>query len=120
MSEIFELAKSQSEKILEHLKESIGDAWESLPDEKKQTVETLALKIPEFRLRVLIDSDNEDLRAKLETYESAAGDWKVWTELEGEKLYNSFWGGVERTARSLGTFLGVAAGEFVSRLIPGV
>jgi len=114
------LAEQQGKDILENLRNLIEDDWDNLPDEKKEAIQTIAVKIPEFRLRLLVDPENADLKAKLETYESAAADWKVWAELEGEKLHNAFWEGVARAAAAFGAFLGAAAGEFAGRTFPGL
>lgn len=117
MSDILKLAEGLGKEILTDLKGSIGDEWDGLTPEQQATVEKVAIKVPEYRLRVKLDPDNVDLRAKLETWESAVLDWTAWGAMG---LEDAFWKGVGRVGISLGTFLGSLGGEALSRIIPGL
>lgn len=117
MSDILKLAEGLGKEILADMKGSIGDAWDSLTDEQVATVKKVAIKVPEYRLRVKLDPDNQDLKDKLETWESATLDWRAWGEMGAE---DAFWKGVERVAGSLGSFLGALGGEALDRLVPGL
>jgi hypothetical protein len=117
MSDLLKLAENLGGEVLQDMKGSIGDAWSTLSDHQRATVEKVATKVVEFRLRVKLEPDNPDLKAKLETWESAVLDWKAWGVMGIE---DAFWKGVARVGSSLGSFLGALGGEALGRLIPGL
>lgn len=105
MSEILEIAKLSGKEILHDMQVSIGDDWDSITDEQKESMARVAQRAVELPLRIKIETDpikKADLEAQLEATLSTVKDWKTWSELA---LEDAFWAGVKRVAETLGSFL---------------
>lgn len=116
MSEILQLAEGLGKGIFNEMKSHIGERWDSITDEQKDTVKKVATGVVEYRLKVKLDPSDEN-KQLLETYESAVKDWRAWGEMWAE---DAFWKGVAKVGASLGSFLGALAGEALDRVVPGL
>jgi len=107
-------AKDLGLKVFYDVKNSLGDDWDGLTEDQKQSIAHVAEKIMELELR---QKAGEDVTAKLEAVSSTIQDWKVWGELAVEE---AFWKGVQKVAETIGSFLAAFATEALKRIVPGV
>ena len=114
MSEFKKIAKGLGQDVLLSVRTSLGDDYDSLTDEQKQSIKDTAAKVVEMQLR---EAAGEDVVAKKQALETTVRDWKVWGEFGIEA---AFWKGVQEVAKAFGTFLGGFAAEAASRIVPGL
>lgn len=111
MREFGELAESLAGEVIEEVQAALGDDYDSLTDEQKESIRWTAEKVLELRIRV--KTGEVGAEEKLEAVESTVQDWKVWGEIGADA---AFWKGVQVVAETLGSFL-AGAGR---GLIPGL
>jgi len=114
MSDFKKLAGGLGNDIVSTIRESLGDDYENLTDEQKESIKWAASKTIELQLRA---KSGEDVTEKLQALESTVRDWKVWGEFG---LEDAFWKGVQEVAKTFGSFLGGFAVEAASRIVPGL
>lgn len=114
MSDFKKLSKGLGSDVLLAIRTSLGDDYETLTDEQKQSIKDTAAKAIELQLR---EASGEDVAEKKQAVESTVRDWKVWGEFGIEA---AFWKGVQEVSKALGSFLGSFAVEAASRIVPGI
>ena len=116
MSSAAELGKQ----VLEEVKTSLGDDYDSLTKEQTDSIEETATMLMAKQIELATTDDatkKQELTAQIEALESIVQDWKVWGVLGVE---DAFWKGVSKVAATIGTFLASFATEALSRIVPGL
>ena len=103
MSDLGAVAKTLGEDIYSNVRSSLGDDWDALTGEQKDSIKETAQLYMELQLR---SKTGDDVAEKLQAVESTVKDWEVWGEFAVEK---AFWEGIDKAASAFGTFLGAVA-----------
>ena len=114
MSDLKQLASALGDDVVNEVKTTLGADYDSLTDEQKDAIKRTGAKLMELQLRA---RSGEDVTEKLQAVESTVQDWKVWGAISASE---AFYAGVQKVAKTLGTFLGGFAAEAAGRLVPGL
>lgn len=116
MSDILDLAKELGTDVVAEVKTVLGNDYETLTEDQKESIKRTANTYMALQLRLKVakakgaTGEVQDLEEKVQAVESTILDWKVWGELEAD---TAFWKGVEKVASTFGSFLGGAASTFL-------
>ena len=93
------ISMNMAEDVLERFQDRIGDSWEKITDEQRESLKLGAKMVFELGLR---QKGGEDVSARLQAAESILLDWAAWAEAE---LRLAFLEVVKEVAKDLGVFL---------------
>lgn len=96
--------------ILAQVKEQLKDEWDSVPQETKDDLEKLALRVGELTAKKLTGQDvDRQMALVMSTVKDFELAGKFATKQVAVKAQQAFWEGVKRVGETLGSFLGAFA-----------